>query len=253
MLLRIKLFLFSVFLISIFSPFLAFGEEKLQEKNEEAVWKSSLGISFVTVSGNASSETLSISGDAERKDKKTKFSINAGTVYGESDGEKTAEYWYGKSKYDEKISQRTYLFGQLNAQGNKLAGYDYRLSAYPGVGYYFIEGNHTGNHTLLGEIGPGYLYEKRIGDDDLSFISGRAYSKYTWNITKNSDFSQDAEYLHDFDEQEDYRVNTNTSLTAKISEMISLKLSVAVQYVNAPPAGNKNTDVFTSTSLVFRF
>jgi len=215
----------------------------------DVIWKSSVGLSLVTVSGNAKTETLSISGDTTRKGGGNKLEVNLGTVYGKNDGEKTAEYWYGKAKYDDKFTKKAYFFGQFNSQGNKLSGYDYRLSAYPGVGYHFLENRHN----LIGEVGPGYLYEKRINAEDLSFVSGRAYTKYLWKITKTSEFSQDVEYLHDFDMPDGYRVNTKTSLTAKISDLISLKLGMTVQYVNSPPVGNKNTDVFTSTSLVFTF
>jgi len=226
-------------------------DTKDNTKEIEKFWTSSVGLSFVTVSGNTESQTLSITGDAVHETSTNKLEINAGTVYGKSAGEKTAEYWYGKTKYDSNITQKTYLFGVFNAKGNKLSGYDYRLSAYPGAGYKFLEGKHS----LIAEAGPGFFYEKRIGEDedDLAFFSGRAYTKYIFKITKVSSFSQDAEYLYNFEDEKDYRVNSNTTLTAKISELLSLKLNLLIQHANQPPEGNERTDMFTSTSLVFTF
>jgi len=239
-----------VLIILIMVPCQSFAQGDKPEE-AESPWSSSVGLSFVTVSGNTESQTLSLTGDAVREDEGSKMEINLGTVYGKSAGEKTAEYWYGKAKYDCKITPKAYLFGVFNTKGNKLSGYDYRVSAYPGAGYNFL----NGRQSLVAEVGPGFFYEKRVLDteDDLSFFSGRAYSKYIFKITKLSNFSQDVEYLHNFDNEKDYRVNTNTTLTAKISDLLSLKLNLLVQHANQPPMGNERTDMFTSTSLVFTF
>ncbi len=232
------------FLVVLFA-----GQAMCQEAEKENLWKSSVGFSLVTVSGNTDTQTLSVTGDVSRTDDVSKLEMNLGTVYGKNAGEKTAEYWYGKGKYDSNISEKAYLFGQLNLQGNKLAGYDYRISAYPGVGYNFLEGKHS----LAGEVGPGYMYEKRIEEDELSFVSGRLFGKYSFKLSDSSDFSQDAEYLYDFEDSKNYRINTHTALTSKINSFLSLKLGVTLQYVNAPPPDSENTDIFTSTSLVFTF
>jgi putative salt-induced outer membrane protein YdiY len=245
---------FKVWVYILLAGFLFSGKIYAEEaadapKTEKDRWKSSAGISYVTVSGNSDSQTLSITGDANRKGENNELELKAGTVYGKSDGEKVSEYWYGNAKYNHDIDKKTYLFGLAGIEGNKLAGYNYRLSIYPGVGYRFLEGTHE----LKGELGPGYVYEDRLGDSNLSYLSGRAYAKYIFHITKQADFSQDGEYLHDFSNADNYRVNATTALTFKVSEWISFKTGVEVKYVNDPPDDNENTDVFTGTSLIFTF
>ena len=220
-----------------------------QEETEADRWESSVGVSYVTVTGNSDSQTLSISTEAKRKGEENGWELKAGTVYGKSEGEKVSEYWYVNAKSDHDITQKLYWFGLLGLEGNELAGYHYRFNAYPGVGYRFLKGTHE----LKGEVGPGYVFEDRIEDDDLSFLSGRAYAKYIFHITEHTDFSQDAEYLHDFEDADDYRFNANTSLLVNISEWLSFKTGITVQYVNQPPPDNDDTDVFTSTSLIFTF
>jgi putative salt-induced outer membrane protein YdiY len=238
---KLLLVLIAVFLLPV--------ELFAQEKTEPDRWDSSIGISYVAASGNSAAQTLSITGEANRKGDKNELGLKAGTVYGKSEGETTSEYWYANARYNHDISRKAYLFGLLGLEGNELADYHLRVSAHPGIGYRFLENKHE----LRGEIGPGYIFEDRIGDDNLSFISGRAYASYKFQLTKKAAFSQDAEYLHDFDDADDFRFNANTSLVVKISEWISLKTGVSVQYVNEPPEDAEDTDVFTSTSLIFTF
>ncbi len=220
-----------------------------QEKTEKDRWKSSVGLSYVTASGNSDSQTLGVTADASRKGEQNEVELKTGTIYEKSDGETVSEYWYGNAKYNGDISKKAYWFGLIGIEGNELAGYHYRFSTYPGVGYRFL----ADTHELKGEIGPGYIYEDRIGDDNLSFLSGRAYAKYTFHITETTDFSQDGEYLHNFDDANDYRVNADTSLMVKVSDWISFKTGVTVKYVNQPPEDVENTDIFTGSSLVFTF
>lgn len=227
-----------------------FAQEKLEQpKTEKDRWKSSVGISYVTVSGNSDSQTLSIAGEANRKGDQNELELKIGTMYGKSEGEKISEYWYGNAKYSHDVDKKIYLFGLAGVEGNKLSGYNSRLSFHPDVGYRFLEGTHE----LKGEVGPGYVYEDRIGNGNLSYLSGRAYVKYIFHIAEHADFSQDGEYLHDFSDANNYRVNANTALVLKISEWISFKAGVKVQYVNDPPTDRENTDIFTSTSLIFTF
>lgn len=220
-----------------------------EETAEKDPWKSSVGISYVTISGNSDAQTLSISADAIWRIDGSELELKAETVYGKSEGEKVSEYWNLKGKYNRNISKKAYLFGLVSMEGNELAGFHWRLSAYPGVGYRFLENRHE----LKGEIGPGYVFEDRIEDADLSYPSGRVYAKYLFHITKDSYFSQEAEYLHDFHEADNFRVNADTSLVVKLNKWISFKTGVTVHYVNLPPEETEDTDVFTGTSLVFTF
>jgi putative salt-induced outer membrane protein len=237
-------------LMLLLLPTMIFAQQKgEQEKTEKERWKSSLGISYVLISGNTDAETLSVAAEANRKGDENELELKAGTVYGKTEGQNTSNYWYGNGKYAHDISPKAYLFGLLGLEGNKLAGYKLRFSANTGIGYKFLEGTHT----LKGEVGPGYIFEDRLTDDDLSFLSGRAYAIYKWQFTEQTSFSQDVEYLHDFDDADDYRFNTNTSLIVKLNAWISLKTGVSVQYVNKPAEGNQDTDVFTGTSLVLSF
>jgi putative salt-induced outer membrane protein YdiY len=91
-------------------------------------------------------------------------------------------------------------------------------------------GNVTPTDTVL-EVGPGKGFLTRALLDTASF-------------------SQDAEYLHNFEDGDDFRVKTETSLLAALSAHLSLKVSYVWKHVGVPPAGFSRNDTTTTVGLV---
>ena len=212
--------------------------------------EASLSMSYVATSGNARTQTLGLDAIGKFEKNANRLLLNAGTVYGENRGTNTAKYWYARAKDEYTVSEKTYALGKLDVEGNKLAGYDLRITFNTGIGHRFIE---TDKHELSGEMGPGVVHEKRSNEKDLTYTSGRAYTKYAYKINDTANFSQDIEYLHDIENDNNYRINAETALTFKIAENISFKTGLSIKYVNTPPSGNENTDVYSSTAIVMTF
>jgi putative salt-induced outer membrane protein YdiY len=108
----------------------------------------------------------------------------------------------------------------------------------------------TARQALIAEIGAGYLAEDRYNEPKNDFTSGRVYSKYTFAVSPTSSFSQDAEYLHNFDNPRDFRTKTETSLTAAINTHFSMKTYFTWKYVGVPPPGFGRNDTTTGVALV---
>jgi putative salt-induced outer membrane protein YdiY len=105
-------------------------------------------------------------------------------------------------------------------------------------------------HLLIGEVGGGRIVEERKNQKTNSFGTGRAYSKYSFKISDTSSFTQDAEYLANFKDKDDFRVNTETALLAALSAHLSLKVSYVWNHVGKPPLGRLRNDTTTAISLV---
>jgi putative salt-induced outer membrane protein YdiY len=62
------------------------------------------------------------------------------------------------------------------------------------------------------------------------------------------------EYLHDFEDSQHYKVNSETALTAALTDVFSLKAGYSVKYDHEPvPATLKQTDTLFSVALVANF
>jgi putative salt-induced outer membrane protein YdiY len=103
------------------------------------------------------------------------------------------------------------------------------------------------------EIGPGYVNEERINAPRNEFASGRAYAKYVHTFNAAANFSQDAEYIHDFSDNKDYRLNTESALITSLSTHLSLKTSFVWKHVGKPVAGIGKDDTTTGVALIVNY
>ena len=76
------------------------------------------------------------------------------------------------------------------------------------------------------------------------------FTGYSYNFTDKNKFLQTVEYLHDFDDGDNYQVNSETSLIAALNGNMSLKTSYLINYDNKPPVGKKDTDTSLTVTLV---
>lgn len=224
-------------------------------------WADSISVSVVDAQGNT--ETQTVSADAEftieSDDKSTAQEIKAGLLYGEIDGKRSAEYYHGSIKDRHNAGfinwAQPYWFTLSGFEADEFAGYDLRLSFNMGLGLEL----KSPRHEFKVEAGPGLIYERRQDPDDpgasidKGYISARAFEEYTWHITDRIKFSQNAEYLYDYEDARNYRVNAEAGLTGKITDIISFKLGPKARYVNQPVEGKERTDIITAATIIFNF
>jgi len=211
-------------------------------------WKNVTEISYVNANGNSKATTTSAKNTFSRTwATKTTLDLEAGALGSQSEGVTTAEQYFASEKVSQKISDRNYAFEKFGWEKNRFAGIAHRYDVSVGLGRELLAGP---KNVWIAELGGGYVNEQRVSPPRNDFGSGRAYTKYTRNFTETSHFSQDAEYLHNLEENEDYRVNTETALVGALSAHFSLKASFVWKHVGRPPAGFGRNDTVTSMALI---
>jgi len=231
---------------------LAVASAYAQDKN----WSNSTELSFVNTTGNTEVTTLSA------KDKLTyKFSpkiesiLNLAALYGKSDGVKNSENYSAKLKISYLISEKFYTSLVAGWSKDEFAGVDSKIWVGPALGYKILTGE---KHTLDFEAGAEYVDEKYFipAGDTLSntsndYFNGRAFTEYKFLFSDKSNLSQSLEFNYDFENSNNYDITSVTALTTALSDMLSLKASYNVSYVNAPvPDTLKKTDTTLSISLI---
>jgi len=66
-------------------------------------------------------------------------------------------------------------------------------------------------------------------------------------------FEERVEYLPNFEQNEDYRVNGEAAVVAPLSRHLGLKLGYVVRFDNLPEPGVKKTDRFLTSGLQVSF
>src|SRR5262245_26891002 len=158
------------FLIAFLAGNVAFGQSITT--TNPAAWDASAAVGFTLTRGN--SETLLFTGNIQAAKKWNKNEVNLGVdgVYGENDGDESAESVRGFGQFNRLFTERAFGYIRFEALHDGIANIDYRLTVSAGAGYYFIK---TTNTTLRAEVGPGYIYE-RNGDATVNGVFFPAHS-----------------------------------------------------------------------------
>jgi putative salt-induced outer membrane protein len=214
-------------------------------------WKGSAELSFVTANGNTRSTTFSNKDRFEYNKDAWLAEIEAGGLRGTSKQQLIAEQYFASEKTGYNWSPQDYVFERFRWDKDRFAGVNNRFDASVGVGRKLID---NPSDKWLAEIGSGFVWEERLpGQPRNDYASGRAYSRYEHALSATSSFSQDALYVHSFDRPRDYRVKTETAVTAAINSTFSLKTSFVWKRVGLPPPGFIKDDTIMSAAIIVSF
>lgn len=219
---------------------------------EEKRWSDEAELSFVNTGGNTDVVSLSAKNQLKYKfTEKLAGSWALGALYGESGGEKNAERYFTELRLDYLLTERFYTFGMGGWLKDQFAGFDARYYVGPGIGYKFLTGP---KHLLVGETGANYAREEYTDGTNRDYIEGRVFGGYEYAFTEKNRFSQSLEFLYDFDDSENYKVNSVTALISALNSYLSLKASYEVKYNNQPvPETLEKTDTILGITLVVNF
>ncbi len=234
-----------IILIVVFSSIpAAYGEEKK--------WKDEAELSLFDTGGNTEVMSLSANNTLQYTfDENLKGTWELSALYGKSDGVKNAESYSTEVRLDYLFTDQLYAAGMAGWLKDEFAGIEAKYYIGPALGYRLFTGPR---HFLLGEAGLNYVTEKYIDNTDEQFIEGRAFGKYEYAFSKKNKFFQSLEFLYNFEDSDDYKVNSETALISALNEYLSLKASYDIKYANKPtPQTLDDTDTVLSLALVVNF
>jgi len=215
-------------------------------------WKDAGEFSLLSTNGNSKATSTAAKNTFNYKWPKAALELIAGGMGSSSGNTVTAEQYNASEKvtYPLDLAQKNYVYEKFGWDRNRFAGYRNRWDGSVGYGRQLLD---LPSDKLISEVGAGYINEERINAPHNDFLSGRLYGKYTHILSKTAQFSQDAEYLHDFSDSRDYRLNTETALIASLSTHLSLKASYKWNRVGKPPPGIGKDDTTTSVALIVNY
>jgi putative salt-induced outer membrane protein len=207
-------------------------------------------LSFVSTSGNTSTQTLGFGAEAVYAPMPWSFGAKLAYVRAEADDELKAKSFAATVRADRKLVNPFEVFVEGRYLSNTFAGFDNRWSADAGVAWTFFK---TPEHLLKTELALGYTQEARVTGEDLNFATARVGLFYSWKISTFAEFTDESYYLADLSDRNNWRFNGVSALTANVTTVVSLKATLTVAYVKKPPPGFETTDRITSVALVAKF
>lgn len=248
-----------ILLISCLAGTVALGQTATLTNAPPPPWDASAAIGFTLTRGN--SETLLFTGNIQAAKKWGKNEVNLGLdgVYGENNGDESAESVRGFGQYNRLFSERAFGYLRFEALHDGIANIDYRLTVSPGAGYYFIKSTNT---TLRAEVGPGYIYE-RDGDATVNgvffpahtrdYITLRLAERFDHKFNDRVKIWQSIEYLPQVDRFSNYIINGEIGLETAMTKHLSQATFLQDTYHSEPAPGREENDLKLVAAIKYKF
>jgi len=205
---------------------------------------------FVGVTGNASSSTFGLGGEIIARPGHWLFRHKAAFIRNEAADVVTAKSFSYSGRAERELNTRVSAFGEYAYFRDRFAGVDDRNSVLGGVS---LKAVVSERQTLGIDLGAGYLNEHRVIKPDVSNAVYTLGSAYALKLSSTADLRDDLSFLGSAKTADDWRVAHTIALTARVTDVVSLKVSNIVRYVHLPPLGFKTTDTTTAVALVAKF
>lgn len=214
-------------------------------------WETSAAAGLTLTKGNSDTllVTLGLNTKRDWDHNQAAFGIAAG--YGENNQVKNNEFITGFGQYNRLFTERFY--GGLRVDGNYdgIAGLDYRITATPLAGYYFIK---TTNTTLSAEVGPSYVWEKYESTGKANYFGIRFGERFEHKLTANTKVWESASYTPKVEQwMEKYVITAEAGIDTLMTKKWSLRLVLQDIYDSQPSPGRENNDIRLIAGTAYKF
>jgi len=212
----------------------------------EVSGEASLG--FISSRGNSKSSSTRVRALSQVDFAVWRHRVGVSGFRTEEGNNTTASRLSGSLQSNYRITQRSYLFANLNGERDRFGAFERRYSGTLGIGRTFID---TGTMDLDLEVGAGRRYERAQGADETrSEGIRRFHGVYSWRFMPHSRFLQDVEIESGSDNT---YTESETALRTRLTESLSWTVSYVVQHNSRVPSNRESTDTFTTVSLDYSF
>jgi putative salt-induced outer membrane protein len=214
-------------------------------------WEGTMEVSSIVTNGNTRNQTSGVAADVLfKKFDPWEMKLKAKYLTTISQDVRTAESFESTARGTRKLDDWFDVFAEGAYLKNTFAGVEERSTTTIGSGYFLMKSDLQ---ELKTELAAGYTHEERVDKSKLGFGSGQVAAIYKWKISPTADFSHETRYTPNFKVSEDWRLTSETSLSAAINAMFSSKLSYKFEHVNLPPVGKIKGDTTTTVSILAKF
>jgi len=223
----------------------------------KADWTATVGLGLISLTGNAESLVFNATAAAERKTEQWIFSAKANTSYGQTrppeggSPDLVALNAAIQGRGDLRITPlaSAYLVGGVET--DHIKSIEVRPLAEAGAGIIWLDVKEGDSAKLLlrTDLALRYLFEsryqylpERLDLPDETLIAPRLGVAFRYALSKDVQFTEDAEVLTNVAGTPRTLVNSTSKVNARITRSLSLGVSFQLTYDSAPAPGKKPLD-----------
>jgi putative salt-induced outer membrane protein YdiY len=207
-------------------------------------------LSFVTTTGNSSTDTIGLAGGVIYRPSPWVIDSKVAFVRTEANSVVNARSVTASSRLARDLSTRSSLFVQYDFLNSPFAGISQRHTVAAGVSYKAV---NDPKNTLRLDLGLGAASETPVGMARTSSGTALGGGAYKVKLSDTSEFTEEARIVESLSHGNDWRFDNSAAVTAKLTTVLSLKVSHVTHVVNLPTPGFKKTDTIASAAIVAKF
>jgi putative salt-induced outer membrane protein len=201
---------------------------------------------FVSASGNTRLATVNFGDKVVAKARSWTITQQGAYIYGKTNGVSSANLLKAALRGDHIFKGRVGLFLGSQFERNRFAGFTSHTDQIAGISAQVLT---LPRDTLRFDGGGVYTHEVRVDSTKKSFPAARAGMAYKHSFGGTSSFTQTGEFVPNLEDNDQYRVNTESIITAKMTTHFGIKLSYLIRYDSRPAAGFGKSDRILTTGL----
>ena len=213
-------------------------------------WKTSLEFGINGTTGNAQTASFRTGSDIKHKTNCNTLAMNIVYARTQADGVETQHNAIATLRDDwDFCGTRWSLFAKEVTEYDEFKAYNVRITTNAGIGYYLIQ---TDPAKFKVRMGSGFSHE--IGGPNDDIVPEAVYgADLEWKITERQKLESTADYLPEWGEWENFRIDSKLTYAIQLNESpnLSLKLSLIDRY-DSTPEGRKPNDLDYSLLLMWK-
>ncbi len=215
-------------------------------------WAGEAGLSLVATAGNSEGETLGLSGKGTYTGEHDVWAFDAAGLRPEAtrttfvgiarpdggfdvrevdDTNVTAESYGVHGRYDREITAAYFWFAGAGWERNSFAGFDNRYQAVGGVGRKWVDTEATKFRT---DVGLTYTSQENVIGTTDEFAGLRFSWDFARQLSASTKLANVLALDTNFDETDDYRVDTLTTLGVAMSDRLAIQIGLRLLYDHQP-------------------
>jgi len=215
-------------------------------------WKREVEGGYNITAGNTETGSFRAATDVNRKTAHNEITFKADASESSSKNKMNSQTWDIMGRYAFSFWQRKwYNFYKTEADHDRFADIDYRLTPSTGIGYWFSDKDPFKTMT---ELGIGYTYTKYnngTADKKELVLIPRLYAE--WKITGETRLSEELFLYPSLSDTGEYRLTSHTTLTNPITDALALRVRFTDEYNSKPANSAKSNDLQLTSSVVYGF
>jgi len=215
-------------------------------------WTGTVNFGLALTAGN--NDTVNANGGFEAKydpKKRNAFKTAGFFLYGETEGETTAEQYALTVRDEYALNTRTFVFGDVRYLHDRFKGISYLVAPTGGIGYKVADLPDT---KLAVAFGGGGVWEKDYGFDTNSSAALTFDEKFTHKLTASATVGQSLLALWKTNDFADALYTLSANIAVAINKRAQLKVELLDTYKNKPQDVTlKKNDLSLIVGVVFKF